>query len=64
MSQQLQEPCLCPRLHVHLQVVHGCSAVGAQAWLAAQKEGGTGIPTAIRVFTSQAANLAQPTPVA
>jgi len=42
-----------PRRH------HGiCHRV--QAWLAAQKEGSVGGPTAIKVFTSQAANLAQP----
>jgi hypothetical protein len=35
-----------------------------QAWLAAQKDGGSGMPTAIKVFTSQAANLAQPAAVA
>jgi hypothetical protein len=40
------------------------NVVGVQAWLAAQKDGGSGMPTAIKVFTSQAANLAQPAAVA
>ena len=55
-----KRPCLLAYPNAYQPGLILDSATVLQAWLAAQKEGGVGAPTAIKVFTSQAANLAQP----